>query len=245
MLKWDTDNEFTLDQIDFVIDPSNSISLENAPINKFVINKNKKRIEKYLKIARSRNEIQGLLELGSYRGGSLVFFDKLFKPNLIAGLDISKTSYDNLNNYILNVGSKMKVFPGIAQTDFKKMSPIIHKFFSEKIDVVIDDASHWYEPSKLSFKYLFPKLMPGGLYIIETWNWSFKPAHQSETHTWFKKPSLSNLIFDVIQELATNPSIENISVYDDLFIITKSKTSTNGGKLFSKNSQRNRSLGHI
>jgi hypothetical protein len=38
---------------------------------------------------------------------------------------------------------------------------------------VIDDASHIYEPTRASFETLFPYLRPGGLYIIEDWQWSY------------------------------------------------------------------------
>ena len=38
-------------------------------------------------------------------------------------------------------------------------------------DVVIDDASHASFHQQLAFKVLFPKLTPGGIYIIEDLHW--------------------------------------------------------------------------
>ena len=37
------------------------------------------------------------------------------------------------------------------------------------LDVVIDDASHRYRPTVASFEVLFPRLRPGGVYVIEDW----------------------------------------------------------------------------
>ena len=44
-----------------------------------------------------------------------------------------------------------------------------HEFVDESIDLVIDDASHLYVETKASFEELFPRLRPGGLFIIEDW----------------------------------------------------------------------------
>jgi hypothetical protein len=42
-------------------------------------------------------------------------------------------------------------------------------------DIIIDDASHASFHQQLSFKVLYPRLAPGGLYIIEDLHW--QPAH--------------------------------------------------------------------
>ena len=36
---------------------------------------------------------------------------------------------------------------------------------------MIDDASHLYAQTKASFETLFPRVRPGGLYVIEDWAW--------------------------------------------------------------------------
>ena len=53
------------------------------------------------------------------------------------------------------------------------MGEIVTREFDRAIDLVIDDASHVYEPTLASFETLFPHLRPGGLYIIEDWQWSY------------------------------------------------------------------------
>src|SRR4029077_11377083 len=55
---------------------------------------------------------------------------------------------------------------------------IVHDCFNGSIDVVIDDASHLYGPTRRSFEILFPLLKPGGAYIIEDWPAGLRPDFQ-------------------------------------------------------------------
>ena len=36
-------------------------------------------------------------------------------------------------------------------------------------DLIVDDASHLYRPTLASFEVLYPRLRPGGTYVIEDW----------------------------------------------------------------------------
>lgn len=42
---------------------------------------------------------------------------------------------------------------------------------AEAFDVIIDDGSHASPHQQLAFKYLFPRLAPGGVYVIEDLHW--------------------------------------------------------------------------
>jgi len=56
------------------------------------------------------------------------------------------------------------------------------EFGSDSVDLVIDDASHFLFETRESFRFLFPRLRPGGIYIIADWGW----AHWPEDY-WQKK----------------------------------------------------------
>jgi hypothetical protein len=47
-------------------------------------------------------------------------------------------------------------------------------------DVIIDDGSHASHHQQLAFRYLFPKLRPGGTYIIEDLQWQ-SPAYEGKS----------------------------------------------------------------
>ncbi len=44
------------------------------------------------------------------------------------------------------------------------------EFGSEPLDLVTDDASHLLDLTRISFETLFPRIRPGGVFIIEDWN---------------------------------------------------------------------------
>lgn len=241
MIHWKSEKEFSTGGIDFTIDFSSSDQRQKSTNKHFVIIKNKKRIENYLSIARENKQVGNLLELGFSQGGSLVFFDKIFEPAKIIAIDMSNTIINPLEDYSLDNGSKIKTFYGVTQTDSKALDKIIQSECNNKLDLIIDDASHWYKPSKQSFIHLFPKLQAGGKYIIETWNWSFKANQQKENHSWFKKHSLANLLFELIEDIAINHTIEKIEVLQEMAIIHKSKN-TDGSRVFSKKARRGREM---
>jgi hypothetical protein len=48
---------------------------------------------------------------------------------------------------------------------------VTQEFGSEPLDLVIDDASHLFDETVASFNVLFPRLRPGGLFVLEDWSW--------------------------------------------------------------------------
>jgi hypothetical protein len=74
-----------------------------------------------------------------------------------------------------DVGGRLKTYWGIDQSDVGTLSNIALAEFDGAIDLVIDDASHQFGPTQASFTCLFPRLRPGGLYVIEDWNWEINP----------------------------------------------------------------------
>lgn len=84
-------------------------------------------------------------------------------------------------------------------------------FLGEPMDLVVDDASHFYHETRESFRTLFPLLRPGGLYIVEDWGWAhwsgdFWQANRSSSH-FSAKPPLSNLLIEVMLLSASRPAL--------------------------------------
>jgi hypothetical protein len=61
----------------------------------------------------------------------------------------------------------------VNQEDREAVREIAEHEFDAPLDLVIDDASHLYEPTRTSFDALFPLLRPGGLYIVEDWQMAY------------------------------------------------------------------------
>lgn len=117
-----------------------------------------------------QNEIK-LLEIGIYEGGSLLLWRDYFPKGTIVGIDIRiKVDFSN--------EERVHVFQG-AQQDTKFLSEVARKTAPEGFDIIIDDASHFGDLTKIAFWHLFDNhLKPSGLYVIEDWGtgyWSDWP----------------------------------------------------------------------
>ena len=169
-------------------------------------------------------KIQGLLELGLYDGGSVPFWNEILNPMHHVGIDIQNKNNNNyLEKYISGkTESSIKTFWNTPQQDVEKLTIILDQEFGDlPLDLVIDDASHFYEESKKSFEIVFPKLSDGGMYIIEDWAWN----HWTGVNYGDKKP-LTNLIFEFIECLGTSRElISSISVFQGFCVVFKSFTS--------------------
>jgi hypothetical protein len=103
-----------------------------------------------------------LLELGVYKGGSLLLWHDYFPQAKIVGIDIHLP--ENFQS-----SDRIHLFEG-SQSDKKFLSDVAQKIAPEGFDIIIDDASHIGELTKIAFWHLFDNyLNPGGLYIIEDW----------------------------------------------------------------------------
>ena len=112
-----------------------------------------------------------LLELGIFKGGSLLLWKDYFPNGNIVGIDINLPSNFQPTN-------RIKLFKGY-QDDPAFMTSVAKQTAPDGYDIIIDDASHYGELSKKSFWLLFDKrLKPGGIYAIEDWGtgyWSDWP----------------------------------------------------------------------
>lgn len=124
-----------------------------------------------------------LLELGVYKGGSLLLWRDYFGRGLIVGLDLQSIKLDDPTG-------RIRVYEGMQQ-DRELLDRIARETAPEGFDVIIDDCSHIGELTRISFWHLFDNhLKPGGIYVIEDWSASYWDS-------WFdgvaftSKPNLS------------------------------------------------------
>ena len=102
-----------------------------------------------------RDEPITLLELGIKHGDSLRMYEEYFPNGTIVGLDcLDRTKHAK---------GRVKVYVG-RQEEEAVLSRICA---DHKMDFIVDDASHRGLQQIASFKYLFPRLAPKGIYFIE------------------------------------------------------------------------------
>ncbi len=101
-----------------------------------------------------RQRPMAMLEIGVHRGASLRMWRAWFPDARISGMDISP---------VAAVVPDCEVITA-SQTD---RAVIEAQWADESLDLIIDDGSHRLEHQLLSLCYLWPKLKPGGFYVIE------------------------------------------------------------------------------
>ena len=96
-----------------------------------------------------------LLEIGVQSGASLRMWKQYFPKAQICGLDY----FDVLPME----EDRIKIFQG-EQKDTEVLEKVL---LSGPFDIIIDDGSHQNKDIMASFEYLFPRMKPGGIYVIE------------------------------------------------------------------------------
>ncbi len=113
-----------------------------------------------------------IVEVGIYLGGSVALLSLLADPSRLVSLELSPDRVERLDQFIdeRGLGERVRPYYGVDQADRSTVARIVDdELHGEPLDLVIDDASHLYEPTLATFEVLFPRLKPGGLYLIEDW----------------------------------------------------------------------------
>lgn len=152
--------------------------IRHLPDGRLPVLKPRDLVEAYIATCRSLEPAR-IVELGIHRGGSTALLSQLTGATRIVAIELSPTPVELLQRFIATQGLGDVVRPhyGTDQADRTRVADIVDADLAgEPIDLVIDDASHLYEPSRASFETLFPRVRPGGLYVLENWRWQHRLA---------------------------------------------------------------------
>jgi len=177
--------------------------------------------DKYFSVFRSK-PIR-FLEIGVSKGGSLAMWRKYFGEDaIIYGVDIDKACahFDGIAGRV-RMGSQDD--PAFLRSVVEEMGGV---------DVILDDGSHHMDHIRTSFRFLFPKLNYGGIYMVEdlhTAYWKEYGGGYQSKNSFFA--FISGMIDDMHQWYhvhgVNNPEIANscssIHVHDSIAVFEKSK----------------------
>ena len=168
-LEWLDDSSFRLGEVTFgtTIYERFSSSREH-----FMLVKPPHMVERYEGLVGSLRP-QRIVELGICQGGSTAFLSLLARPERLVALDIKTDPTGGLEEFIDERALRHQVHTHYSfdQADAVRLRELIaEEFAGERIDLVVDDASHLVGPTRTSFNALFPQLRPGGVYVIEDWS---------------------------------------------------------------------------
>lgn len=170
-----------------------------------------------------------LLEIGVQNGGSLeLWAEYLPAGSRIIGIDVDPAV---ANLIFANPAIEIHIL------DAANADALSEALGSEVFDVIIDDGSHTSSDIISSFKALFDRLKPGGIYYVEDLHCSYYSSHEGGYLTphssieWLK--SLIDAVnYDHIGKEASesiagellhhyNRSVASVSFYDSMAVIEK------------------------
>lgn len=160
-----------------------------------------------------------IVEIGIFEGGSTVYLDKQFQPEKLVGVDLKPLPIGPLEAY-RKTKPHIAIHYGTSQDD-PALPALLKADLGGEADLIIDDASHMYGLTRDTFLNCFNLLRPGGLYLIEDWNWSHQPPYQGPDGFWKDKPALTNFIFDLVVETTVTRAFANVRVFPNWVVVER------------------------
>lgn len=218
-IAWTSDRTFTLDGVEFGLEDFGWPYEGDG----YAMMKPRHYLEAY---ARGLDGLEGpdvrnVLELGIRRGGSTVFLALLLQPDKLVAIDISKR-VKRLEAFRTGDarGARIAAAYHTSQDDAQALTELLERETEGPLDLVIDDASHAYAQTRSSFEILFPRLRPGGVYVIEDWQW----AHVRHFYDWRDQPALSNLVFQLLMICAGRASlVASVEVHPGVVFVRRGR----------------------
>jgi predicted O-methyltransferase YrrM len=146
--------------------------------DRFLICKNRGLVEDYLAVFDDFPDAN-MVELGIMDGGSVALAALAATPAKLVALELDEERVAALDDLLGRLGLTERIRPyyGVNQADRTRLRAVMDdEFGDQQLDLVVDDASHLLNETRASFETLFPRLRPGGLFLIEDWNWQHRMA---------------------------------------------------------------------
>jgi SAM-dependent methyltransferase len=186
-LTWESDERCVVGGTTFQILPADlldqkqpQISMEGAD---FLLLKDRALVEQYARLFEELRP-QNIVELGILEGGGTALLFELAQPRTLVAIDRNRPTQPTLYDRLAEI--------------------VAEAFGDEPLDLVVDDCSHMYELTRASFNELFPRLRPGGLFVIEDWPW----AHSEPfARMWADQVPLTRLVVELVLAVPSVPDL--------------------------------------
>ena len=214
LLVWQDDNHLEVGDTRFFLALDwETCDKTESTVDQFLLIKNWFLVQSTLE--RLPEQIENMVEFGIFKGGSIALYEELYSPKRLVGVDIKDDRVAALDTFLerRSATDRVKLYYETDQRDRDALKRIARENFEgEWLDVVIDDGSHRYEPSKASLNVFLPLLRQGGIYVIEDWAWAHWPGayHQEDAASGQyadQQNPLTKLVFEAVMLCASRPGI--------------------------------------
>lgn len=209
-MTWQSDERCVVGDLTFqtlpvgLLDESRpSISMAGAD---FLLLKHRPVVERYFEVVEDLRP-RHVFELGILEGGSTALLLELAQPHAMVAIDRNPPGTPALHDYVSRrkLDQVIRIHTDVDQADRNRLAEIAAQAFGEEpLDLVVDDCSHMYEATRASFNELFPRLRPGGLYLLEDWDWT---REKKVAEMWADRIPLTKLVEDLILTLASSSDL--------------------------------------
>ena len=186
-----------------------------------------------------------VVELGIFGGGSTALINELARPRMLLAVDIQPEVPPALEQYLASMDdtTNLSVHGAVDQADRAGLGRLLDAAFADQpLDLVIDDASHHYRPTLASFELLFPRLRPGGVFVLEDWaaqhvqsrnlaQWYERATPEEQAafddnvghiHREGAEPPLSRLVLQLVHLVAASSgAVQSVDLDESRAIITR------------------------
>lgn len=220
MLTWADEETFEIGGIEYACRPTGR-RFKSEP-GRFCLLKSRRDVEHYVALLQQLQP-RRIVEIGTYDGGSSALFAEIARPEKIVTIDRRATPSKALTHFISTRGFQdiVSAYCMVDQGDGSRVRAVLHDAMpNQRIDLVVDDASHLVALTGATFNCLFPHLRPGGTYAIEDWSW----AHTAPLGFWRNtdETPLSVLVIELILACASSPHVvSNVDVFGNIALITR------------------------
>ena len=169
-LTWTNDTRFGVDDVDF------RCSFAASTEHEFCVRKSRRLIEATVDLVAEFPAARAV-EFGIASGGSTALLALVARPRTLIAIERDAAPVEALRRLIerKELVDVVRPYYGVDQGDQKQITEILDaELGHEPLDFVIDDASHRLEETRTAFEVVFPRLRPGGVYVIEDWNWQLR-----------------------------------------------------------------------
>jgi predicted O-methyltransferase YrrM len=209
-MTWQSDERCVAGDVTFQILPSDFFDVDEPHISMagadFLLLKHRRVVQTYVEVVEELRP-RHVFELGILEGGSTALLLELAQPRALAAIDRAPPRSPALHEYVSRrkLDQVAHIHTDVDQADRTRLAEIAAQAFGEEpLDLVVDDCSHMYEATRDSFSELFPRLRPGGLYLIEDWDWT---NVQKVAEMWADRIPLTRLIEDLVLALASSSAL--------------------------------------
>jgi hypothetical protein len=202
-----------------------AIDRPNAELtDRFQLYKDRRLVDDYARLlAIDPAPVERMVELGLWDGGSAALWLLTIAPDLFLGVDLDvRSDSPYFSRFIAERGLRDRVRTawGVDQADKGTLRRLVAEQSPAPLNLVVDDASHLYWPTRASFEALFPLLCPGGWYVVEDWAW-----RRWKQFTFLgDQPSPERMLSEVIAALGTRaPGVADVVVMEGLFAVRRAE----------------------